>query len=488
MTAGNAALTGRTALVTGGTRGIGRELVAELARRGATVHFCGRDERAVDRVSADVDGAVGHVADLAVAAERRALADAVVAAGGLDILVNNAGIGRVLSVMSTPPADPGAEIQVNLIAPIDLTFRLLPHLRGRRHPSIVNVGSALAYVPMAAEPVYCASKAGLHSWSQSLRHQLDGQDIEVIEALLPTVDTDMASVFDVTKITAADAAKKIVDTVGRGDRELRIGQGRALYVMSRLVPRFIFAKLNETPIGPRRAGKEPRPMSTPDEAYNYDTFRPAAYIQRSGSGPSSGTDLGDHIVHCADGTRTTLGELVDRPTVVETGSTTCPLYCANVSRMKDVASRHAEVDFLMLYTREAHPGGRQGPHTDLDQKLAAASTLPSAVGESRTVVVDELDGRLHRLLGAGPNSLVVLDERACIVTSMGDADPVALERVLTGLAAGDLPDSTPRFRLPFPAVAVRALLRGGAGAVWDFMIGLPALARYRLGARFRPGV
>ena len=250
MTTRNAsALVGRRVLVTGGTRGIGRELVAQLAAGGSVVHFCGRSRAGVDAVSAAVEGAIGHVADLALAEDRRALVDAVVAAGGVDVIVNNAGIGRVLDVTSTPPADPDAEIQVNLIAPIEVTLGLLPHLRGRRGASIVNVGSALAYVPMAAEPVYCASKAGLHSWSRSLREQLR-DDVEVIEALLPTVDTEMASIFDVSKITAAEAARQIIDALGRGDRELRIGQSRALYAMSRLAPRFIFRKLNDTPIGP----------------------------------------------------------------------------------------------------------------------------------------------------------------------------------------------------------------------------------------------
>jgi uncharacterized oxidoreductase len=255
MTGGAIPLTGRTALVTGGTRGIGRELVAELARRGTTVHFCGRDRRTVDTVTAAVDRSIGHVTDLARAADRGALTEAIITAGGVDLLVNNAGVGRVLDVTSAPPADLDAEIQVNLVAPIELTLALLPYLRRERRGSIVNVGSALAYVPMAAEPVYCASKAGLHSWSQSLRQQLRKDDIEVIEALLPTVDTDMASIFDVNKITAADAARQIVQAVGRGDRELRIGQGRALYAMSRLAPRFIFRKLNDTPIGPPPIGK-----------------------------------------------------------------------------------------------------------------------------------------------------------------------------------------------------------------------------------------
>ncbi len=226
-------------------------------------------------------------------------------------------------------------------------------------------------------------------------------------------------------------------------------------------------------------------MSTPDERYNYETFRPATHIGHNGVQPAPGDDLSDHVICHLDGTGVTLGQVIDRPTVLETGSTTCPLYSANVSPMAELADRHPDVGFLVLYIREAHPGGRQGPHRHLDQKLAAAATLPTAVGETRTVVVDDHDGSLHRALGETPNSVVVLDERARVVTWMADADPAAVERVLCGLQAGELPTVTPRFRLPSPPVTLRALLRGGRRAVWDFVIGLPALANYRIGQRFR---
>ena len=223
-------------------------------------------------------------------------------------------------------------------------------------------------------------------------------------------------------------------------------------------------------------------MSTPDEVYNYDTFRPAAYIGRHGRQPIPGDDLSDSTVYRLDGTRITLGEMVDRLTVLETASTTCPLFSASVSPMAEVANRHPGVGFLVLYIREAHPGGRQGPHLNLQQKLAAAATLPAALGETRTIVVDAHDGPLHRVLGGAPNSLVVLDERARILTSMCEADSTALDRVLCGLEAGNLVSVTPRFRLPSPRVTLRALRRGGPRALRDFAIGLPALARYR----FRP--
>lgn len=241
-------LAGRTALVTGGTRGIGRHLVGLLADRGARVHVCGRDAARVGDIGAAVPGAIGHTADLGVAADRRELIGSLLDAGGVDILVNNAAIGRVLDLTGAPAVDPVAEIEVNLVAPIELTLALLPTLRQRDRATVVNVGSALAYVPLAAEPVYCASKAGLHSWTRSLRAQLADDGVEVIEALLPTVDTGMAEVFDVPKISPADAARHIAEAIGGGSREIRIGQGRALYAMSRLAPRFIFRKLNETPI------------------------------------------------------------------------------------------------------------------------------------------------------------------------------------------------------------------------------------------------
>lgn len=221
-------------------------------------------------------------------------------------------------------------------------------------------------------------------------------------------------------------------------------------------------------------------MTTPDTAYNYDTFKPGPYIDGACDGPEPGEPFGRHRVLTPASRALTLGELIDEVTVIETGSTTCPLYCANVSRMRAVAQHHEDVRFMVLYTREAHPGGRRGSHSSLEDKLHAAAGLREETGEWREVVVDDLDGPLHRLLAGSPNSVLILDADARVISWMNDTDPGAVDRVLAGVREGYAVSPNVSFRPPAPHVAISALLRGGFKAVWEFVLALPALTRYRL--------
>ncbi|CAN5891762.1 hypothetical protein BH23ACT10_BH23ACT10_16490 [soil metagenome] len=220
--------------------------------------------------------------------------------------------------------------------------------------------------------------------------------------------------------------------------------------------------------------------TTPANAYNYDIFEPAPYVQADCSGPTPGTTLGDAIVERLDGPPIRLAEVADGPLVVETGSTTCPLYRRNIPKMRAVADAHPAA-FAMLYTREAHPGERRGAHRDMADKRAAAATLPDAAGEWRQILVDDLDGTLHRRLEGAPDSITVLDHAGTVLSYHHDGDPRAVGAFLDSLEAGR-PDPSIRARFvpPAPHVALPALLVGGWQAVRDFARGLPALALYRL--------
>jgi uncharacterized oxidoreductase len=88
-------------------------------------------------------------------------------------------------------ADAEAIVATNLLGPIRLTAALLPHLQRRAHAAIMNVSSGLAFLPLALTPTYCATKAGLHSYTLSLRHQLRSTGIEVLELVPPYVQTDL---------------------------------------------------------------------------------------------------------------------------------------------------------------------------------------------------------------------------------------------------------------------------------------------------------
>jgi len=210
-------LGGKIALVTGGTDGIGREIARALRARGAEVIVHGRNPERIAAVRAE--GFETIAADLS----ERAGVDALVAALGdrpLDILVNNAGAGAAYDVSA--PIDLDAIdrcIFLNLHAPIHLATRLLPTLKARPRAMIVNITSGLAIAPRAGSPAYCATKAGLRSFSMTLRHQLRGTPVHVLEALPPLVDTAMtASNTRHAKMPAATCARIIVEAMA-ADRD-----------------------------------------------------------------------------------------------------------------------------------------------------------------------------------------------------------------------------------------------------------------------------
>jgi uncharacterized oxidoreductase len=153
-----------------------------------------RGAEAALRAAAEAQpGLVTRVCDLAREDERAALvAWAVDAFPALDVLVNNAGIQRRVRLAEPEPwAATREELAINLDAPIDLALRLLPHLRARPSATIVNVTSGLAFAPFAAAAVYSATKAALHSFTLSLRHQLAGTPVRVVEVIPPAVNTDL---------------------------------------------------------------------------------------------------------------------------------------------------------------------------------------------------------------------------------------------------------------------------------------------------------
>ncbi len=111
----------------------------------------------------------------------------------MNVLINNAGIMRVEELQAQPSDLAGVEaiIATNLLGPIRLTAALLPLLQKQPYSAIMNVSSGLAFVPMAPTPTYCATKAAIHSYTQSLRYQLQASTTEVLELIPPYVATDL---------------------------------------------------------------------------------------------------------------------------------------------------------------------------------------------------------------------------------------------------------------------------------------------------------
>ncbi len=214
-------LAGKLALVTGGNDGIGREIARRLQAAGATVIVSGRDPERL--AAARAEGFEAIAADLSSQAGVDALV-AAVEGRPLDILVNNAGTGTEFSIDA--PIDLAATdrgIFLNLNAPIHLAARLLPALRARPEAMIVNVTSGLAIAPRAAAPVYCATKAGLRSFTMALRAQLRGTSVKVLEVLPPVVETRMTAANRHRKMPATECARQAVAAMAAGRSEANIG-------------------------------------------------------------------------------------------------------------------------------------------------------------------------------------------------------------------------------------------------------------------------
>ena len=186
------ALSSRTVLVTGGASGIGLAFARRFLAAGSRVIICGRRDAALKAAASAHPGLVTRQCDLSREQDRAALVEWVAAEHpGLDMLVNNAGIQRRIRLEQPEPwSDTREELAINLDAPIHLALALLPRLT-RNKGYIVNVTSGLSFAPFVAAPVYSATKAALHSFTLSLRHQLANSGVRVIEIIPPAVNTDL---------------------------------------------------------------------------------------------------------------------------------------------------------------------------------------------------------------------------------------------------------------------------------------------------------
>ena len=192
-------LNGNTILITGGGSGIGRGLAEAFHKLGNQVVIAGRRKQALEETTAAYPGMKWLPLDMA---DRGAMGSFATRAAeefpALNVLINNAGIMRAekLLAQQSDLADAEAMVATNLLGPIRLTAALLPQLKKQPRATVMKVSSGLAFVPLTLTPVYCATKAAIHSYTQSLRYQLRGTKIEVLELIPPYVATHLMNGAD----------------------------------------------------------------------------------------------------------------------------------------------------------------------------------------------------------------------------------------------------------------------------------------------------
>jgi uncharacterized oxidoreductase len=173
----------------------------------------------------------------------------------LNVVINNAGIMRMLSMNGKNGLqDIGQEIEINLLGPVRMVEQFLPYLKTKQDAAIVNVSSGLAFLPLASAPIYCATKAGIHSYTQSLRVQLQGTSVKVFELAPPGTSTPLMDNFGSDAFNSSSRGvmkvNKMVSVAMKGlesDKyEIRPGTSNVLNLMSRLAPKFMLGQLSKS--------------------------------------------------------------------------------------------------------------------------------------------------------------------------------------------------------------------------------------------------
>jgi uncharacterized oxidoreductase len=208
-------ITGNTILITGGGSGIGRALAESFQALGNQVIIAGRRQEMLDTTVAANPGMQSVVLDIenpdsiqkaAVQLQRDYPA--------LNAVIHNAGIMRDENLQRNTVEDAEATIGTNLLGPIRLNAALISHLLAQPHATIMTVSSGLAFAPLALTPTYSATKAAIHSYTQSLRYQLKDTAVQVLELIPPYVQTELQGARQASDPHAMPLAEFIAETMG----------------------------------------------------------------------------------------------------------------------------------------------------------------------------------------------------------------------------------------------------------------------------------
>ncbi len=228
-----------------------------------------------------------------------------------------------------------------------------------------------------------------------------------------------------------------------------------------------------------------------DPGYNYSHFGFSSYLEGRQRQVVPGEKAVDEILYDLKGNTVQLSALWKQsPIVVEYGNITCPVFVGKVTTMESLAEKYAGlIDFYVLYVREAHPGQHYPAHSNFPQKLSNAIDLQHEERIGRTILVDDIDGKMHLDYGALPNSVYLIGKDGVIAHRADWLEPDHLDQQIElllaagGEGAGMTPTSlTDNFTVvdqDMMATTIRVFVRAGFAAGADFFLSFPSMLRAR---------
>ena len=218
--------------------------------------------------------------------------------------------------------------------------------------------------------------------------------------------------------------------------------------------------------------------------YNYKRYKMSEYDLGAFPGSKAG-ELAENFTVCdQNGKPVSLYDFRGKWVVLETGSITCAMYVKNIPGIKELQVKYPDVEFLLVYVREAHPGSRLGPHQSNGQKIERAEKLQQFYDEPRKILIDDLQGKMHKAYGELPNMVYIIDPDGRIIYRSDWAFPKRIDKILQNRDKINTNEHV-QIITAAPWIMIPVVLRGGWDALWDISIALPTIIVAHLKADFQ---
>ena len=218
--------------------------------------------------------------------------------------------------------------------------------------------------------------------------------------------------------------------------------------------------------------------------YNYKRYKMSEYDLGAFPGSKAG-ELAENFTVCdQNGKPVSLYDFRGKWVVLETGSITCAMYVKNIPGIKELQVKYPDVEFLLVYVREAHPGSRLGPHQSNGQKIERAEKLRQFYDEPRRILIDDLQGKMHKAYGELTNMVYIIDPDGRIIYRSDWAFPKHIDKILQNRNKINTNEHV-QIITAAPWIMIPVVLRGGWDALWDISIALPTIIVAHLKADFQ---